>query len=392
MSQTQTLKLSKANTEANPVGTIGIRGSTVPLERNHSLDQWKSFESTPAIGQEFGPELQLSQIVKKEGKERDDLLRDMAVLVSQRGVVFFRAQDLQPDEQLILARQLGTLSGNPSSSTLHIHPTTEANAPLGDNVNIISSQTRAEFSRGDRSRLAARLWHTDLSWEAVPSDYTTLKIHTTPDTGGDTVWASGYEAYSRLSPGLAAYLETLSAYHEAAFFVDAAKAFGIDPRVGQRGSPANAGDHLSAIHPIIRVNPVTGWKSLYVNTEFTKRIIGVTKDESDLLLDYLFKLVAENHDLQVRFHWSRGLAKGLGDVAIWDNRSTTHSAINDYPGQVRIGDRVVSVGEKPYFDPNGTEKRAALGQPSWHKDGYGLGYDFVDKHKAAVRISQKPAA
>jgi len=385
MSQTQTLNLQNTAV-SNSVGTIGLRGSTVPLARNHSLDKWSNFASTPVIGQEFGSDIQLSQIVKKDPKERDELLRDLAVLVSQRGVVFFRGQDIQPDDQETLGLLLGRLSGNPSSSHLHIHPTTEANAPKGDTINIISSERKAEFSRGDRSRLAARLWHADLTWEPVPSDYAILKIHTAPSTGGDTVWASAYEAYSRLSPSMAAYLETLRAYHEASFFNDAATAFGIDMRTGQRGSPANHGSNLSAIHPIIRVNPVTGWKGLYVNSEFTKRIIGVTKDESDLLLTYLFKLVSENHDLQVRFSWSRGQSPGVGDVAMWDNRSTMHSATNDY-NETRIGDRVVSVGEKPYFDPAGKERRAALGLKSWHDAPYALGYETIAAVEAGIRYT-----
>jgi len=308
------------------------------------------------------------------------------VLVSQRGVVFFRAQDITPEEQKILGRKLGQLSGNPSSSTLHIHPTTEADAPKGDHVTNITSERRAEYSRGDRTRLAARQWHSDITFEPVPSDYAILKIHTNPSSGGDTLWASAYEAYSRLSPGLAAYLETLSAFHNAEFFKAASASYGIDMRVGERGSPANYGDNLSAIHPIIRVNPVTGWKGLFVNREFTKRIIGVTKDESDLLLDYLNKLISDNHDLQVRFRWSRNLPEGLGDVAIWDNRSTFHSATYDYAKQLRVGDRVVSIGEKPYFDPNGKERREALGLEPWHEDGQGLGAEFVEGVKAAQRL------
>lgn len=65
------------------------------------------------------------------------------------------------------------------------------------------------------------------------------------------------------------------------------------------------------------------------------------------------QLLTENHDLQVRFRWNEN------DLAIWDNRSVFHTATNDYTGK-RQGNRVVSLGEKPYFDPNSVSRREAL--------------------------------
>jgi alpha-ketoglutarate-dependent taurine dioxygenase len=224
--------------------------------------------------------------------------------VSQRGVVFFRGQDIGLEDQKILGRKLGEvrsispsqvlclsspqLSGNPKESGLHIHPTTETGAEKGDQISVISSERRTLFNRRDLSKLASQGWHSDITFEPVPSDYAILKVHTTPATGGDTIWASAYEAYSRLSPPIAKTLEGLQAYHEAKWFKDAAEAYGHKVRDDVRGNPLNQGDALEAVHPIIRVNPVTGWKGLFVNKEFTKRILGVTKDESDLLLNYLF--------------------------------------------------------------------------------------------------------
>lgn len=103
----------------------------------------------------------------------------------------------------------------------------------------------------------------------------------------------------------------------------------------------------------IPLSAVTGWKSVYVNKGFTKRLNGVTKDESDVLLAYLFNLVTQNHDAQVRFKWRKN------DMAIWDNRSTWHCATYDYV-EARAGDRVCSLGEAPYLDPASTSRRAAL--------------------------------
>lgn len=98
---------------------------------------------------------------------------------------------------------------------------------------------------------------------------------------------------------------------------------------------------------------VTGWKGLFINKAFTKRINNVTKDESDYLLNYLHVLCHNNFDMQLRFKWTKNA------VAIWDNRSTQHSATYDYV-EARAGDRACSVGEKPYLDPTTTGRREAL--------------------------------
>ncbi|ORX34071.1 putative TfdA family taurine dioxygenase [Kockovaella imperatae] len=362
---TATQAQTQTRHDSHVKGSIALRAHPTPLQRNGSLNKYESFDVTPVIGSEY-KDIQLSDILNSADK--DVLLKDLAVQVSQRGVVFFRGQDITAEQEKELVDALGVLTGKPSTSTLHIHPTTEDTSPKGDQISIITSKRQSEYSRGDRSKLASVGWHADITFEPVPSDYAILKIHTNPDAGGgDTLWASGYEVYSRLSPPFAKYLEGLEALHEASFFKDAAKNYGIDLREGERGSPANKGGDLSAVHPVIRVNPVTGLKSVFVNKGFTRRILGITKDESDLVLNYLFSLVSENHDLQVRFRWSTNNKPGIGDVAIWDNRSNYHTATFDYGRSLRVGDRAVSIGEKPYFAHDGKERRESLGLPSWHQ-------------------------
>jgi alpha-ketoglutarate-dependent taurine dioxygenase len=106
--------------------------------------------------------------------------------------------------------------------------------------------------------------------------------------------------------------------------------------------------------PVIRTHPLTGYKTLFVNKGFTTRLPALTPDESATLLDYLFRHIAENHDLQVRYRW------GTNDVAIWDNRCTFHTATNDYGSAARQGNRVVGIGEVPYFDAKSRGRREAL--------------------------------
>ncbi|KAK5069836.1 hypothetical protein LTR64_007981 [Lithohypha guttulata] len=316
-----------------------------PLEYRGSLDGFEHMEVTPAIGREYAS-LQLRAVLAH--KECDTLIQDIARTISSRGVVFLRNQDITPEEMKIFVERMSVLAGAPSSSKLHVHPLTEEGSELGDQISQISSEKQKKgggltHQLSDTSRLASVGWHADITFEPVPSDYAMLKIHTLPPTGGDTLWASGYEVYKKLSPSMAAYLETLTATHDATFFHDEARRLGNPLRQTPRGHPLNIGTGLTSVHPIIRTNPVTGWKSVFVNKGFTRRINGVTRDESDMLLKYLFDLVVHSHDAQVRFKWNKN------DVAVWDNRSVWHTATYDYL-DARAGDRVCSLGEAPYLE------------------------------------------
>ncbi|KAL4994992.1 hypothetical protein BDV10DRAFT_188455 [Aspergillus recurvatus] len=130
---------------------------------------------------------------------------------------------------------------------------------------------------------------------------------------------------------------------------------GIELIQGDRGALGNTGYDFRASHPLVRTNPVAGWKSLFSAAGQVDNgwIEGVTKRESEILKKYFRQLIAEKHDLQVRFKWR------TNDLAIWDNRSVFHTATNDYKGKQQ-GNRVVSLGEIPYFDPASKSRREAL--------------------------------
>ncbi|TFK99627.1 taurine catabolism dioxygenase [Pterulicium gracile] len=317
-----------------------------------SLAGYSSLDETAHVGTLFH-DLQVSTLLS--APDADQQIKDLATLISHRGVVFFKNQDISVPQMKELTTKLGELSGKPESSKLHVHPISEDTPELPADISVISSMggiSRADVRRGTR---ASNGWHADITFENVPSDYTMLKMHTVPRIGGDTLWASGYEAYDRLSPAMKRFLEGLTAVHDGSFFLDYAKSSGIKVQES-RGSPENTGTHLKAVHPVIRTNPVTGFRTLYVNKTFTKRIVELREDESDNLLDFLFRHLSENHDLQVRYRWSSN------DLAIWDNRSSFHTATNDYDAP-RGGNRVVSVGERPFFDPKSRSRREALGLP-----------------------------
>ncbi|MCJ1382509.1 hypothetical protein MMC17_005622 [Xylographa soralifera] len=338
-----------------------------PLVSSGSLDQFSHFESTPPIGREY-PELQLSNLMSSP--DRDQFIRDLAIVVSQRGVVFLRGQSgLTVEMQKEFIDLLGKLSGRPETSGLHVHPLIEGKRDVGVNekndhdekISVISSQLSKKLAGGgyggERYMNAKRGWHSDMTFEHIPSDYAILKMRVTPSSGGDTLWASGYEALDRISRPYQQFLESLTATHDNPGFVASSQRLGFAIHPGPRGAPENVGTNLIASHPIIRTNPVTGWKSLYSVLDQVQQINELSKQESDEIMSYLGRLIHENHDLQVRMKW------GKDDVAIWDNRSTYHTATVDFDGskEVRTGNRAVSMGERPYLDPSSKSRREALG-------------------------------
>ncbi|KAG5637469.1 hypothetical protein H0H81_004440 [Sphagnurus paluster] len=298
-----------------------------------SLNIFDSFDNTPIIGTTFSNKsTQLSQLLAAPNS--DELIEDLATLISHRGVVFFSEQDLTIEQQKQLATRLGELSGKPATSKLHVHPISEETPELSADISVISSMGHAGVSSPSYFRShTLRGWHSDITFENVPSDYA---------------------AYDRLSPPYQKFLEGLTAVHHADSFIEYAARNNIKMN-DNRGSPENTGTSLTAIHPVIRTNPVTGFKSVFVNREFTKRIVELSPEESDATLQFLQLHISENHDLQVRYRWK------TNDIAIWDNRSTLHTATQDYGDKLRVGHRVVSIGERPYFDPNSKSRRAALG-------------------------------
>ncbi|KAI5459435.1 hypothetical protein BGZ63DRAFT_277786 [Mariannaea sp. PMI_226] len=344
-----------------PIHTKGQAKTLVrePLKLSGSLKEYESFEVTPAIGTEF-PKANLVDWLN--APNADELIRDLAITISQRGVVFFRAQDgLTNELQKKLILKLGELTGRPSTSTLHIHPLLNSERELGGTdleVSTISSKQYEKFYRKTNddgivvTKRDDELWHADISFEPTPADYTSLRLTELPSTGGDTLWASGYDVYDRLSPAYQKFLESLTATFFQPHFGQIAEKQGFELYDKPRGAPDNIGKILKAVHPVIRTNPVTGWKSVFPIGAHVGHINGVTKQESKNLLSWFYDLVAQDHSIQVRLKW-----QNPNDIAIWDNRSAFHSATFDYDGYGdRFGNRVVGIGEHPYLDPNSVGK------------------------------------
>ncbi|EKV10440.1 hypothetical protein PDIG_25760 [Penicillium digitatum PHI26] len=249
----------------------------------------------------------------------------------------------------------------PSTSGLHIYPVANSGREHGvkdDEISVISSVGRKKLykSRNSRKQSARREWHSDITFEPIPSNYTLLRLTELPQAGGDTLWASGYEVYDRISEPYQKFLESLTATYAQPEFNEIAKRNNFHIHVGPRGAPENVGEALIAEHPVIRTNPVTGWKSVIAVGSHVQKVNGVSEEESRHLLDWFVTLIVENHDLQVRNRWLTP-----NDLAIWDNRSVYHAATWDYDGLgPRTGHRAVGLGERPYLDPKSIGRREAL--------------------------------
>jgi taurine dioxygenase len=236
--------------------------------------------------------------------------------LAEHQVLFFRDQKFTPDSQKAFGRLFGEL---------HIHPNTPG--PEG-HPEILPIHADAQSRR-----IAGENWHSDVSCDPEPPMGSVLHLHTVPPVGGDTLFASMYAAYEALSERMKAYLEGLTALHSGERSYRRTNALlGIDDR--GRVYP-------QAVHPVVRTHPVTRRRALFVNRGFTYRINEVSEDESEAILNYLYRH-AEKPDFQVRFRWEPD------SVAFWDNRAVQHMAIWDYFPNTRSGRRVTIKGDRPF--------------------------------------------
>ena len=177
-------------------------------------------------------------------------------------------------------------------------------------------------------------WHTDCSWSSTPPFASVLWPKLLPTNGGgDTLWMSSCAAFDALPEEMRTYLRSLNAVHDMGSLRNSCVR-----RDGASGITQGHADFGCAICPIVTTHPVTGRSCLFVNEAFTVHVVGLMAGESRRLLNYLFDHI-QRPDFQCRWKWQ------LGDVAIWDNRSTQHYACADYVGFSRRMHRVTVVDD-----------------------------------------------
>ncbi len=238
--------------------------------------------------------------------------------VAQAGVLFVRDQSLTPEQHIAFARRWGAIDVNKYFPANGGHP---------EIAEVRKAETQQTNIGGG--------WHTDHSYDAVPAMGSILLARETPPAGGDTLFASLGAAFDSLSDGLKATLRGLRAVHSADHIYSAD---GIYAKTDQAAALKGHDERTRAVHPVVIRHPRTGREILYVNPAFTLHFEGWTREESLPLLTYLYG-VAMRDQFHCRVQWTPG------SIAIWDNRSTWHCAMNDYQGHRRLMHRITIAGE-----------------------------------------------
>jgi len=259
--------------------------------------------------------------LKDSSKENYEKIND---LLLEHKAIFFRNQDITQEEHISLAQNWGPLENHAYVKGLDNYP---------EIVRIIKTK--------DEKNQWGENWHTDVSYNTKPTKAVILKSIKIPPVGGDTCFANMELAWETLDEKIKEKIKDKKAVHSslgAEFFIDNYK--------GMKGHEKRNYNEYSNEHPIVRTHPETGKKILYVNWTYTKKIIGLDKEESDEILKKIFEHQSRL-DLSCRFNWTENA------VAMWDNRSVIHYAIADfYPGRglgyERIMDRIAIEGDQPH--------------------------------------------
>jgi alpha-ketoglutarate-dependent taurine dioxygenase len=266
--------------------------------------------SSPAVGAEIlGVDLSQPLSAEETG--------DLRAALNEYGVIFFRDQELTPEQHIAFAERFAPININRFFKSVPDYPQiAEVRKEPAQTTNIGGG------------------WHTDHSYDLAPALGSILLAREVPEQGGDTMFASMHHAYEALSDGLKRTLEGLRAVHSSRHV------FGAGARYGKETAGRIGNEELAtqdAVHPVVLRHPETGRKTLYVNAAFTTRFEGWTENESRPLLSYLYAHAAQPQ-FHTRFQWRKG------SIAFWDNRATWHFAINDYHGERRLMHRITLEG------------------------------------------------
>ncbi len=257
----------------------------------------------------------------------ESLFLEIKAQLLKHKVVFLRNQNMTRAEHVQFAERFGSLEDHPVAGSHPDHPGL---------VQIYKSPEHP-MDRYENS------WHTDATWREKPPMGCVLRCVECPPVGGDTMWANMALAYAKLPDAIKEQIADLRARHsiEASF----GAAMPIEKRLGLHAQ------FPDAEHPVVRTHPETGEKVLFVNgftTHFTNfhtpdrvRFGQDFTQGAASLLQYLIGQAAIP-EYQVRWRWQPG------SVAIWDNRSTQHYAVMDYPPCHRKMERAGIMGDTPF--------------------------------------------
>ncbi len=270
---------------------------------------------TRALGPKCGVEIEDVRLSEAKGATLDSIRQ----AIYEHGVAVFRGQDdFTPEEHIAFAKRWGGIDVNQYF-------------PLEDEYPEIAVVRK----KADQHTNIGGAWHTDHSYDQIPAMGSILVARTLPPSGGDTHFAHMGAAYDALSQDLKDEIESMEAFHTADHVYKEDGLYAqTDMGKELRGQDVKTG----AVHPVVIRHPHTGRKLLYVNSAFTIHFVGKTREESLPLLNKLCH-AATSADNTCSVVWEPGT------VAIWDNRTTWHNAMNDYQGHAREMHRITLSGE-----------------------------------------------
>ena len=241
----------------------------------------------------------------------------------EAGMVVFHDQNLTPEQHIAFARHIGDINVNRFFASLEGYP----------EIAEVLKEPHHEKNIGGG-------WHTDHTYDQAPALGSALLAREVPSTGGDTLFAHMAAVFDSLSDGLKDMLRTMKARHSSRHVFGASRYVTKEQQKEWEGRMKNADAALQdAVHPVVITHPESGREVLYVNGGFTLGFEGWTDEESKPLLDYLYS-VAVRPEFTCRLAWRKG------SLALWDNRSTWHYALNDYPGERRYMHRITIEGSE----------------------------------------------
>ena len=278
---------------------------------------------------------ELSNVHLGAAAEDEDLMTEIRQALLRHRVIFFRDQDITRAEHVAFARKFGELEDHPVVGSHPEHP----------GLVQIYKTPDSPLDRNENS------WHTDATWREQPPMGCVLRCVECPPVGGDTMWANMALAYEKLPQHIKDLIAPLRARHSIECTFGAAMP--AEQRLALRAQ------YPDAEHPVVRTHPETGEKVLFVNgftTHFTNyhtaARLRVCQDHTHGATDLLRYLISQAQipEYQVRWRWKPN------SVAIWDNRSTQHYAVNDYGNQPRVVRRVTVEGD-PAVAVDGSRSR-----------------------------------
>lgn len=242
-------------------------------------------------------------------------------------VLLFRNQHLSDDELASFSRRFGGLDLAPvqenGRTSVEGHP----------EIYVVSNVLGADGAPIGSLGAGEAVWHTDMSYLPKPPKASMLYALEIPPEGGDTWFCDMRAAYDNLPEGLKRQVMTLRLKHDGTYNSGGYVRAGVTPSDDSRTSPGTP-------HPLVCRHPETGRRMLYLGRRRNAYIEGLPLPESEALLNEIWSH-ATSEALTWRHRWH------VGDLVLWDNRSTMHRRDPFSAESRRVMHRTQVQGEAP---------------------------------------------